>query len=156
MVEDADEPTVILTVHNGDAEAMKAALIAEGIEVSELSDEPVAGLFFVPFLAAALFSGVAYDVEKFIVKRGAEGVKKLVKNVQKESGKPDAKGTVLLQDEKKTTVVLPSDLPAAAYEALEKLDLKQVAGLTLHWNDPPGKWQIDVPPKITPAGDDSF
>lgn len=72
MTEDADKLIVSLTVNNCDAEAMKAALTAEGIVVSELSEQAVSSFFFVvPFLAAALLSGGAYDVEKFMLKRGA-------------------------------------------------------------------------------------
>jgi len=153
MTEDTDKPIVSLTVSDGDAEAMKNALIAEGIEVSELSEQPVSGIFFLlPFLAGALLSGGAYDVEKFVLKRGASGVKQLVKNLQK-SGRPDEKGTVLLEDEKKTTVVLPSDLPDAAYEALENLDLGKLASLTISWHDPPGEWRVDMPQRIKSGGD---
>jgi hypothetical protein len=150
---DADEPTVILTVSNGDAMAMKEVLIEEGIEVSEVSEERVQGAFFLAPVAIWLLGGATYDVAKFVAKRGAKGLKKLVKKTHEKSGSPEAKTTVHLTDETKTTVLLTSDLPDKAYEALAKIDLSKIPGLTMSWHDPPGEWQVDVPQKITPGGD---
>lgn len=154
MVEDTDKPSIALTVNNGDAKAIKDALIEEGIEVSELSEQPIQGLAFLAPVVLWVVGGVTYDVAKFVAKRGAKGLKQLVKKTQKKSGRPEEKTTVYLTDETtKTTAVLTSDLPEEAYEALAKIDLRKLPGLTLNWHD--GKWQIDVPQKIKP-GDDGF
>lgn len=156
MTEDTDTPTINLTVENGDAEGMKAALVEGGIEVSQVEERQVYGAIFLAPVAVWLLSGATYDVAKFVTKRGAKGVKELVKSTQEKSGHPEATTKVELTDEKNTTVIMPSDLPSEAYEALAKIDLSKLPGLTISWHDPPGEWRVDMPLKITLAGDDSF
>jgi hypothetical protein len=153
MADDADKPVVTVDVTGGDADGLRAALEEEGIEVREVSENPISGFGLIGWLLKVVLEGAVWDVSKFVGKRGAKGLKRLVKHLQKKSGKADDKGTVTLQDAEKTTINFESDLPDAAYAALEKLNWSELVGKTLSWRD--GKWQEDDPPKIT-SGDDSF
>lgn len=96
-----------------------------------------------------VLSGAAWGVSKFVTKRGAKGMQRLVGHLKQKSGQPDADGVVVLKDAKKTTLTLASNLPEAAYKALETLDWSKLSGKDLRWYDPPGEWRGDDPVKFT-------
>lgn len=150
MPDDPDKPVVSLEVTAADADTLKAALEEEGIEVGDISERPAAGFGgLLTWLLLMVLSGAAWDISKFVTKRGAKGLRRLVGHLKKKSGQPDADGVVVLKDAKKTTLTLASNLPEAAYKALETLDWSKFSGKDLRWHDPPGEWRGDDPVKIT-------
>jgi len=150
MPDDIDKLAVTLGVITGDAETMRTALEEEGIEVREVHALRTSGVGpLIAWLITMVIEGAAWDMSKFVATRGAKGLKRLIKHLQEKSGEPDRKGTLALQDATKTTLKLESDLPEAAYKALEKLNWSEFVGKNLSWHEPPGAWKADDPPKIT-------
>jgi hypothetical protein len=134
---------------NCDDAAVEAVFNAYRVEVERAEAAQIRAFSgYAPWLIEIVLDGLIFEFIKFVALRSADGLKRLVTELEEHSGTAGPPGSIRVVDSEATAVHLPEGIPSDALTVLEGLDWDELRAGDLHWHPDRGEWSARPTPGI--------